>query len=113
MTPEIPALLVNAVGLSWAMSLEERQCPCVQDWRRSFLKFWYVLAILLTLVAKDLPKSLVGPLGFLSLFAFGTLLSSLWTVERQKCKCAQDWREKVLLVTSALAVFGIFFIKSK
>jgi len=49
----------------------------------------------------------------LGLFAFGTLLSALWTVERQKCTCAQDWREKVLLISSALAVFGIFFLKSK
>jgi hypothetical protein len=95
------------------MSLEERQCPCVQDWRRSFLKFWYVLALVLALIAKDLPKRLMAPLGFVGLFAFGTLLSTLWTVESQKCRCAQDWREKVLLVTSALAVFGIFFIKSK
>jgi len=109
----VPALLLNAVGLSWAMSLEERQCPCVQDWRRSFLKFWYVLALILVLVSKDLPKSLMRPLGLLGLFAFGTLLSALWTVERQKCTCAQDWREKVLLVSSALAVFGIFFLKSK
>jgi hypothetical protein len=108
------ALFVNAIGLSWAMSLETKGCSCVHDWRRKFLKLWYVFSISLALLAVvhvKPPVSIVAPLGLVSVFAFGTLLSALWSVERQKCACAQDWREKVLLATSALALLGLFMAR--
>ena len=110
------ALFVNAIGLSWAMSLETKGCACVHDWRRKFLKLWYLFAIVLALLGAvhvKPPPALVGIIGLVSVFAFGTLLSALWSVERQKCACAQDWREKVLLATSALALLGLFMARMR
>ena len=105
----IVGTLLNIMALSWILNLERIGCPCAGDWRRKVLKYWYFLALLWPLVvfAFRPPASLTAALGLFGLVAFFALASSLWTIQRQKCGCAQDWREKVLVVTTSLSVVGM------
>lgn len=106
-----PGLILNVIALSWLISLERKGCQCGADWRRQYLKYWYAFAIASPLVfflIKDgkylLPFA--GILGLFGLLAFGALVSFLWEIERRPCECAQDWREKLLLLTTILGVVG-------
>lgn len=105
----IVGTLLNIMALSWILNLERTGCPCANDWRRKVLKYWYFLALLWPLVVFMLkpPMILTKILGLFGLVAFFALASSLWTIQRQKCGCAQDWRERVLLVTTSLSVVGM------
>ena len=47
-----------------------------------------------------------GLLGLAGLLAFAAIVSFLWDIERRPCECAQDWREKLLLLTTILGVVG-------
>ena len=101
--------LLNIMALSWILNLERTGCQCANDWRRKVLKYWYFLALLWPLVVFSFrpPAAITGALGLFGLVAFFALASSLWTIQRQKCGCAQDWREKVLVVTTSLSVVGM------
>jgi hypothetical protein len=101
--------LLNIMALSWILNLERTGCPCANDWRRQVLKYWYFLALLWPLVVYAFrpPMALTAALGLFGLVAFFALASSLWSIQRQKCGCAQDWREKVLVVTTSLSVVGL------
>jgi len=102
--------LLNIMALSWVMDLEKSGCQCANDWRRQVIKYWYVLALVWPLVVYSVnpPAAVTKALGVFGLIAFFSLASSLWSIHRQKCHCAQDWREKVLVVTTSLSVIGIF-----
>lgn len=104
-----PGLVLNAIALSWILSLERKGCQCGADWRRQYLKFWYAFSIavpLIFVVMKDGKyfQQFVYLLGLMGLLAFAALVSFLWDIERRPCECAQDWREKLLLLTTALGV---------
>ena len=107
-----PGLVINAIALSWIISLERKGCQCGADWRRQYLKYWYAFAIaapLVFVVIKD-GKYLVpfaGLVGVAGLLAFAAITSFLWDIERRPCECAQDWREKLLLLTTILGVAGV------
>jgi hypothetical protein len=107
-----PGLVINAIALSWIISLERKGCQCGADWRRQYLKYWYAFAIaapLVFVVIKD-GKYLVpfaGLVGVAGLLAFAAITSFLWDIERRPCECAQDWREKLLLLTTLLGVAGV------
>jgi len=106
-----PGLVINAIALSWIISLERKGCQCGADWRRQYLKYWYTFAIaapLVIVLIKD-GKYLIpfaGLLGVAGLLAFAAIASFLWDIERRPCECAQDWREKLLLLTTILGVVG-------
>jgi hypothetical protein len=106
----ILATILNVVALSWILDLEKNGCPCAAGWRRSVIKYWYILALLWPLVVLTIrpPMGITKALGAFGVVAFVALASSLWDIQRQKCRCAQDWREKVLLVTTVLSIVGIF-----
>lgn len=105
----IVGTLINIMALSWILNLERTGCPCANDWRRKLLKYWYFLALIWPLVVLTInpPVAITKVLGLFGLVAFFSLASFLWNIQRQKCQCAQDWREKVLVVTTSLSVVGM------
>jgi len=110
----VVATIFNLIPLTWIMDLDKKGCSCANDWRRKVLKYWYMLAIILPfalMLTGKLPKPAMIAIGLLGTLAFVALLSSLWDIERQQCRCAQDWREKVLLFTTVLSIIGVL-IKS-
>ena len=107
-----PGLVINAIALSWIISLERKGCQCGADWRRQYLKYGYAFAIAapLVFVVIKAGKYLVpfaGLVGVAGLLAFAAITSFLWDIERRPCECAQDWREKLLLLTTILGVAGV------
>ena len=103
--------LLNIMALTWILSLERKGCPCVNDWRRKVLKYWYFVALVLPVIMMVIkpPAFFTMGMGIFGLVAFFALASSLWSIERTKCGCAQDWREKVLVVMTSLSVVGVAF----
>ena len=116
--PEAAAMSVflNFIALTWVVDLEKYGCPCVRDWRRRVLKYWYLFAIvwpLILLLISPIPGLVMGltaAAGVFSLVAFYALVRSLWEIERQKCQCAQDWRERVLLLTTSLSIVAFVIL---
>lgn len=108
----IPGLVLNAIALTWVISLERKGCQCGADWRRQYLKYWYAFALAAPFAFMLIKDSkylmpLAGLVGLFGLLAFGALASFLWDIERRPCECAQDWREKLLLLTTLLGVVGV------
>ena len=108
-----PGFVINAIALWWLVSLDRKGCSCGADWRRQYLKYWYGFALvapLLLFLIGDCKYLLpfTGLVGVAGLLAFFALASFLWDIERRPCPCAQDWREKLLLLTTILGVVGLF-----
>jgi len=102
-------VILNVIALTWVLDLEKNGCPCVNDWRRKVIKYWHFLALAMPLILMIItpPRIVTAAIGLLGLLAFGALASTLWSIQRQKCQCAQDWREKVLVVTTSLTIVGL------
>jgi hypothetical protein len=103
----LPGLAWNGVALSWIIDLEKKGCQCTADWRRQYLKYWYMFSIALTvfiMVSKRAPLPLMIFSGVAGLVAFAALATMLWAIERRDCSCAQDWREKALLFMTAVSI---------
>lgn len=107
--PIITSVVLNLIALSWIISVEKRGCACLQDWRRQYLKYWYVFAIVLTILSPTVPPQVLALVSIAGLVAFATLVSALWTVQAEHCTCAQDWRERVLLFTTGLSLLALAF----
>jgi hypothetical protein len=103
----LPGLIWNIVALTWVIDLEKKGCQCTADWRRQYLKYWYMFSLALTVfivATKRAPLPLMIFSGAAGLVAFGALATMLWEIERRKCDCAQDWREKALLFMTAVSI---------
>lgn len=98
----IPTLAFHAIVLSWINKLENK-CECSSDWRRDYMKYFTMMAVVLSVVTTFILKPkptqmfmIVGTAWVLaSLVNLGSILSYIPALRKKQCECATqgDWRD--------------------
>jgi hypothetical protein len=96
-------LFASAAG--WIMSLEKQKCECSKNWRRDFLK-WFFLASVLFQVAilfknKMLIKYLAGPIAVASVAYLYVTLTYIHKLMIDGCDCTSG-RHRTIMFWIAL-----------
>jgi hypothetical protein len=107
----VPALVLNSIILSWVNKLEKK-CECSTDWRRDYIKYFSIVAIIFAFAnaflpnqIKNLPLMLI--IGLAGLVNLGSILSYIPGLKKKQCDCAieNDWRDNFIfwwIITSII-----------
>jgi len=101
--------LVNTVFLgsaaAWITSLEKNNCACSKNWRRDFLKWFFLVSILfqLAILFKNqlLIKYLAGPIAVASVAYLYVTLTYIHKLMIDECDCT-DGRHRTIMFWLAL-----------
>ena len=125
-------ILYNILVLGYIMSLEDKKCGCIIDWRHDFIKYYSIALIIwgILTIGFDLGTSknefvtlLKNILMFASLYNIWCLYTYVGDLDKTKCICAIDtqkdmhyflylWRY-VLVGTLLLALVSIIMLTLK
>lgn len=103
-------VLFYTASLRWVVSLEKKECECSKDWRRTYMKYFYVAIfgyITLIISAVVFPKSLGKAVQVLNPFAsaasivyVAVALSYTADLRRHVCDCAKGRQETFIFWTT-------------
>ena len=104
------------LALSWVLNLQTKECECSANWRRDYLKYYFMAVILfqamLLMHNKDLTKMLAGPIGIASLFYLYVTITYVRDLERKDCACTSGHQRTILywmaVIQAALLAWSIF-----
>ena len=110
-------ILFYGLALLWITRLESSGCECSRDWRRDYMKYFFLAvilfqAVLLTGVSKDLIKLMGGPIGVASLVYLWVTITYVRGLRQSACGCAGGYQQTVLywmaVVQAALLAWSVF-----
>jgi hypothetical protein len=126
------AILYNILVLGYIMSLEDKKCACIRDWRHDFIKYYSISLIIwgILTIGFDLGTSknelvvlLKNILMIASLYNIWCLYTYVGDLDKTNCRCAIDtqkdmhyflylWRY-VLVGALLLALISIIMLTLK
>jgi len=106
------------LALKWVTDLEKKRCACSKDWRRDYMKYFFVAAILFQFVILSknvkIAKSLTIPMGLAILGYIGVSISYIVNLRKKHCGCSKSAERMVLLIySSVLPIFIGFSLYKK
>jgi hypothetical protein len=110
-------ILFYGLALSWVLRLESQDCDCSANWRRTYMKYFFVAVILfqaalMTGISKDLVKMMGGPIGIASLVYLYVTITYVQKLKETGCSCSAGYQQTVLywmaVVQAALLAWSIF-----
>jgi len=126
------AILYNVLVLAYIVSLEDKKCGCISDWRHDFIKYysvaliiWGFITILFNLVASKsnfvmLLKNILMVAALINIWCLYTYVGDL---DKTKCNCAIEkqknmhyflylWRY-VLVGALIMALVSVIYLSLK
>jgi hypothetical protein len=105
-------VLVNmafwAFALMWVLNLEKKGCACSRDWRRDYMKYYFIAAILYQiLVLSDRPQYLkvaMPVIGLATLFYLYVSLSYITKQRKKECGCSASKERMILFIFSIILI---------
>ena len=113
----VSTIVFSAIVLSWILK-SEKKCDCSQDWRRDYIKYFNIVAIVFAVVqltarsffrekimsALNKPLFLKGTLGVATVYGLaalvnaGSILTYIPDLKKKGCDCAteDDWRDNFI-----------------
>jgi hypothetical protein len=110
-------ILFYGLALLWVTNLESKGCECSKDWRRDYMKYFFLAvilfqALLLTGVSKDLVKMMGAPIGIASLVYLYVTITYVQGLRKSACGCAGGYQQTVLywmaVIQAALLAWSVF-----
>ena len=99
------------IALAWVLKLEKGSCTCSKDWRRDYMKYYFMMAIALQLLILnkniDIIKQIALPVALATAVYIGTSISYINDQRKKKCECSKSNERLVLFMFS---VFQAAFI---
>lgn len=105
------------LALSWVLNLESKDCGCSEDWRRTYMKYFFLAvilfqAVLLSGLSKDLLKLLAGPIGIASLVYLYVTITYVQKLRQTSCTCAGGYQQTILywmaVIQAVLLAWSVF-----
>ena len=109
--PVIINLIFWGFALGWVMNLEKKRCGCSKDWRRDYMKYFFIAVIAFQFVIlsgnKKLVKLVAAPVGLATLVYIGVSISYIDSQRKKHCDCSKS-NERMILF--AFSIFQAAFI---
>lgn len=108
--PIIVNLVFWGFALGWVMNLEKKRCGCSKDWRRDYMKYFFMAVIAFQFVLlsgkEKLVKFVSAPMGLATLVYIGVSISYIDSQRKKHCDCSKSNERMVLFAFSIIqAVF--------
>lgn len=97
--PIVISTIFWASVVYWINTLQKKQCECSQDWRRDFIKYYAIAALVvqgLLLLNQGIPKPALMLLGLASLTFIGVTISYVMSQRKKQCGCSSGTEESLL-----------------
>jgi hypothetical protein len=105
------------MAAAWIFNLEKRDCKCSVNWRRDFMKWFYLVSILFQVAIffnnKTLIKYLSGPIAMASLAYLYVTLTYIHKLIIDQCDCTAGRHRAILFwiaMGQAFLLAGSIFI---
>jgi len=99
------------IALAWVLKLEKGSCTCSKDWRRDYMKYYFMMAIALQLLILnkniEIIKLIALPVALATVVYIGTSISYINDQRKKKCECSKSNERLVLFIFS---IFQAAFI---
>jgi len=118
---KVAAPIINiafyGMALSWIMKLQDKECECSTNWRREYMKYFFMFmiiaqALLLSGAAKGTLHMVAGPMGLASLVYIYATITYVNELRAKQCSCADGVEESILywmaVVQAALLAWVVF-----
>ena len=131
-TAAVITVIYNLLILGYILSLEDKKCGCISDWRHDFIKYYSIALIIWGLLTigfgfgtskNEFVVLLKNILMFAALYNLWCLYTYIGDLDKTKCSCAIDkqknmhyflylWRY-VLVGALLMALVSIIFVTLK
>lgn len=118
---KVAASIINiafyGMALSWIVKLQDKECECSADWRREYMKYFFMFmiiaqALLLSGAAKGVLHMIAFPMGIAFLGYVYVMITYVSDLRAKQCGCADGTEASILywmaVVQAALLAWGIF-----
>lgn len=114
--PIIVNLVFWGFALGWVMKLEKKHCACSKDWRRDYMKYFFIAVIALQFVLlsgkEKLIKYVSAPMGLATLAYIGISISYIDSQRKKHCDCSKSNERMILfafsIMQAAFISWGVF-----
>jgi hypothetical protein len=101
-------------AFAWIRTMEKTHCSCSQDWRREYMKYFFLAAIGLQflIMAKGV-ESLHNyrvPLGIASITYLFVSLSYIMDLKTHSCQCSKSLERSILFWYSIIQVMSMIIL---
>lgn len=106
-------LLWNSYALDWLVRLDKNNCECSVDWRRTFMKYYYFVVLLnsvLVLVGTRLPVWYINMTVGLSIVFIAFALSYIYKLRATECDCSKSRQRNLIYTFSILQALALPFL---
>lgn len=105
-------IFLNSYAIAWLTRLEQTDCECSVDWRRTFMKYYYFVVLfncVLALIGTRLSVAYIRFMAGLSAFFIMSALSYIYKLRQTSCDCSKSpQRTTIYLVAIAQALLLLF-----
>ena len=103
------AIILYVFLIKYIIMLEKTGCACSQDWRREFIKYYFIFLIVMLIVKFALADSTL--MKFISPFSFIILLAAVVIIYQyvndlkiKKCKCSAGQMRNILEIFNYIQI---------
>jgi len=101
-------------AFAWIRNMEKNHCTCSQDWRREYMKYFFLFAIGLQFLIigngiSSFQKYKI-PLGIASLVYLGASLSYIMDLKTHSCNCSKSLERSILFWYSIIQVVTMIIV---
>lgn len=101
-------------AFAWIRNMEKNHCACSQDWRREYMKYFFLMGIGLQFVimAKgiDYLHNLRVPLGIASMAYLWASISYILELRSHTCECSKSLERSILFWYSIFQVAAMVIV---
>lgn len=103
-----------AFAFAWIRNMEKNHCSCSQDWRREYMKYFFLAGIALQFVimAKgvDYLHNLRVPLGIASIAYLWASISYILELQSHTCDCSKNVERSIIFWYSIFQVAALMIV---
>jgi hypothetical protein len=107
-------LLFYGFAFAWIRNMEKNHCSCSQDWRREYMKYFFlsVMALQFVIMAKgvEVLHNYRIPLGIASIMYLMVSLSYIMDLKTHSCQCSKSLERSILFWYSVIQVFTMIIL---
>lgn len=106
-------IIWNSYAVDWLVRLEKDHCECSVDWRRTFMKYYYLLVVLnalLVMIGTRLPKSYINFMFSLSGVFIAVALSYIYKLRALGCDCSKSRQRNLIYIFAILQAIMLMFL---
>ena len=104
--PIIVNLVFWGFALGWILNLEKKHCACSRDWRRDYMKYFFMAVIAFQFVLlsgkEKLVKFVGAPVGLATLVYIGVSISYIDSQRKKQCECSKSNERMILFAFSVV-----------